>query len=67
MREKDPALVTVLVTGWVLEEGDSRLEGFDLHLPKPILGPDLEETVSEAMLLHDSRQMRGGNHQNASR
>ena len=55
MREMDPALVTVLVTGWVLEEGDSRLEGFDLHLPKPILGPDLEETVSEAMLLHDLR------------
>ena len=31
MREMDPALVTGLVTGWVLEEGDFRLEGFDLY------------------------------------
>ena len=39
----------------MLEEGDSRLEGFDLHLPKPVLGPDLEEIVAKAMVLRDSR------------
>jgi len=55
MREQDPALVTVLSTGWVLEESDPRSEGFDLHLQKPILGPDLDEVIATAMVLHDSR------------
>ena len=55
MREQAPPLVTVLVTGWVLEEGDDRLSSFDLHLQKPVLGPDLEDIVAEAIVLHDSR------------
>ena len=50
-----PALVTVLVTGWVLKEGDPRLESFDFYVQKPIVGSDLEDTVAEAMVLHDSR------------
>ena len=56
MRERDPALVTVLVTGWVYDDDDSRLLEFDLRLQKPVLGPDLEETVAKAMELHDSRE-----------
>jgi CheY-like chemotaxis protein len=55
MREQDPALVTALITGWILEEGDDRLSSFDLHLQKPILGPDLVDIVAEAIVLHDSR------------
>ncbi|MBT7860945.1 MAG: PAS domain-containing protein [Gemmatimonadetes bacterium] len=55
MRDKDPALVTVLMTGWVIDEGDPRLSNFDLHLPKPIEVSDLDQIVSEAMTLHDSR------------
>ena len=56
LRERDPALVTVLVTGWVQDDDDSRLLEFDLRLQKPVLGPDLEETVAKAMELHDSRE-----------
>ena len=55
MQHRDPELVTVLITGWRLEENDSRLSSFDLHLQKSILGPDLEEIVARAIVLHDSR------------
>jgi PAS domain S-box-containing protein len=55
MRERDPSLVTVLVTGWIIEEGDPRLTNFDLHLQKPIGVSDLDQIVSEAMAMHDSR------------
>jgi two-component system aerobic respiration control sensor histidine kinase ArcB len=55
MRGQDPALVTALSTGWILAKSDPRSKGFDLHLQKPILGPDLEEVVAKAKALHDSR------------
>jgi two-component system cell cycle sensor histidine kinase/response regulator CckA len=55
MREQDPALVTVLSTGWILEEGDPRSEDFDLHLQKPIHGSELEEVIAKAIVPHDSR------------
>jgi len=55
MREQDPELVTVLVTGWILEESDPRRENFNLHLQKPILGPDLEDIVAKAIVPHDLR------------
>ena len=55
MQHRDPELLTVLITGWRLEENDSRLSSFDLHLQKSILGPDLEEIVARAIVLHDSR------------
>ena len=55
LRERDPALATVLITGWILLENDPRLARFDFHLPKPIMINDLRETVAKAMELHDSR------------
>lgn len=55
LRERDPSLVTVLITGWRLAEDDPRLSSFDFYLPKPFMGPDLEEIVAKAMTLHESR------------
>lgn len=54
LRERDPALATVLVTGWVLKDDDERLPAFELHLRKPSRVPDLEE-AAEALELHDLR------------
>ncbi|MDA0334461.1 MAG: response regulator [bacterium] len=55
LRARDPALVTVLITGWSLAQDDPRLSSFDFHLPKPIMGPDLKGIVTKVMALHDSR------------
>jgi CheY-like chemotaxis protein len=55
IRERDPTLITVLITGWMLEPGDPLLAGFDFHLPKPIRRADLEEIIAKAMALYDSR------------
>ena len=54
LRERDPALATVLVTGWVLKDDDERLPAFELHLRKPSRVPDLEE-AAEALELHNLR------------
>jgi hypothetical protein len=55
VRKRDPALVTALMTGWVLEEDDTRLSSFDLRLKKPVRTSDLVAAVAKAIELHDSR------------
>ncbi len=56
MRRMDACVVTVLITGWELEEADPRLSGFDLHVRKPF--EDLEkvqDALAQGMELHDAR------------
>ena len=36
LRENNPKLVTVLVTGWELGDGDPRLPPFDFKYQKPL-------------------------------
>ena len=35
LKEIDPDLVTILITGWEMVAGDPRLEPFDYHVQKP--------------------------------
>ena len=56
MRQADPALVTVLITGWQLQESDQRLAQFDFRLQKPF--DDLEQVervVAQGIEQHDDR------------
>ena len=55
MRARDPALATVLITGWVLEDDDPRLAEFDFRMQKPVPGERLQATVARAIKLHDAR------------
>ena len=56
MRQIDPALVTVLITGWRLEDDDNRLAQFDLQLQKPFKDVILVcDMVGRAIQLHDER------------
>ena len=57
MRQQDPILATVLITGWDVPEDDSRRSVFDFHLKKPF--DDLDKvayTVASAVELHDRRE-----------
>ena len=54
-RNLDPAVATVMITGWVLEEDDPRRQQFDFYLQKPVLNEDVDRTLSQAIELHDSR------------
>ena len=56
IREADPSLATVLITGWELDEDDPRASGFDFRLQKPFddLG-EVETAVARAIALHDER------------
>ncbi len=55
LRKLDPSLVTVLISGWNLGEGDSRLEAFDFYLRKPF-GPDeLVRVINRATDLRGTR------------
>ena len=57
MRQLDPSVALVLVTGWVLEQDDVRLRWFDLQIPKPFDDLDeVESVVARAIELHDSRE-----------
>jgi len=56
MRRIDPAVGAVLITGWDIPPGDSRLAFFDFKLGKPFADLDeIEETVERAIELHDER------------
>ncbi len=55
MRKADPSVVTVLVTGWELEESDPRLSPFDFILMKPVVPDTVREMVARAIKLHDIR------------
>ncbi|MFP6642237.1 MAG: hypothetical protein VCF24_01550 [Candidatus Latescibacterota bacterium] len=51
----DPALATVLITGWMLDERDPQRQPFDFYLQKPLLPDAVERILPQAMRLHDSR------------
>ena len=56
MKAMDPSIVTVLVTGWRVEETDPRLGEFDLRLQKPFVNlARVQDTVTHALELHDIR------------
>ena len=42
-------MVTILMTGWVLEEGDPRLVPFDHRVQKPFMPQDLEQVIRRAI------------------
>ena len=54
MRQMDPGLVTVLITGCNLEEDDKRLSAFDFRLRKPFSNADqIRNVVAKAIEYHD--------------
>ncbi|NQU42751.1 response regulator [bacterium] len=53
MRQIDPAVATVLITGWDLPESDSRVVQFDFQIRKPFTDLDeVEDIVARAIELH---------------
>jgi len=56
MMRLDPAVVTVLITGWDLEPDDPRKDVFDFEIEKPFDDLDeVEDIVARAVALHDER------------
>jgi len=60
MKRVDPAITTVLITGWDIPPDDPRLAFFDFKLGKPFddLGR-VEEVIDRAIELRDERARRG--------
>ena len=60
IRQRDPLVSTVLITGWDLDDGDSRREPFDLQIGKPFDDLDeISDVVAQAIELHDERIGKG--------
>ena len=56
MKEIDPGVATVLITGWTLPEMDTRVLSFDFRIEKPFGDLDeVEDVVVRAIALHDGR------------
>jgi nitrogen-specific signal transduction histidine kinase len=56
-RRRDPSIVTILITGWQLADGDARRRPFDFRIQKPFVDlTEVERTVAQAIRLHDKRQ-----------
>jgi PAS domain S-box-containing protein len=56
MRQIDPSVATVLITGWDLPDTDMRVIPFDFRVQKPFEDLDeVERVVARAMELHDER------------
>lgn len=56
IKQVDLCVATVLITGRDLLEIDPRLKEFDFWVPKPFPSlEELQETVDQAMKLHDDR------------
>ncbi len=56
----DPAVVNILITGWVLRADDPRLALFDFYIKKPFDDLDeLEDVAARAIELYDER-VEGG-------
>ena len=53
VKARNPEVSTVLITGWVLEESDPRLQAFDFTLEKPVRGAILRDVVAQAVELRD--------------
>lgn len=59
LRQADPCLATILISGWELADDDPRVKGFDFRISKPFEDLDqLQHLVSEAVKLRDSRARR---------
>jgi len=56
IKEADPSVVTVLMTGWTLGESDPRLSHFDLSLQKPFDVQEIQRVITRALNLRDSRR-----------
>ena len=54
-KEKNPTVVTIIMTGWMLDEDDSRFDPFDFRLQKPLEINDLHRTLELAIQLHKTR------------
>ena len=65
LKESDPSVVTILITGWDLDDDDERMVHFDFALQKPLLKPDLENITARAIRLRDQRLRGGGAAQRA--
>ena len=59
LRELDPRLVTVLVTGWNLRDDDPRLSMFDLHLGKPFRATEIQQLIETARQVYENRDDPG--------
>lgn len=55
MKQVDPSLVTVLITGWGLGDADLRLLSFDYWLQKPVDLEEMKNVLAKAVSLHDTR------------
>jgi PAS domain S-box-containing protein len=59
MREVDPHLVTVLISGWDLSRDDPRLSEFDFYLKKPFKLNEAQDVVDRGLALRE-RKLKGG-------
>jgi len=59
MREQDPRVVSVLTTGWILQEDDPRISLFDFWLEKPLFPTKVLDTVKQAGKLYQTRVEEG--------
>ena len=56
MKNLDPSIATILITGWELSDEDPRLSAFDFRLKKPFNElKKVEDAVAKAFKLHQSR------------
>jgi two-component system chemotaxis sensor kinase CheA len=56
LRQIDPFLATVLITGWKLEPDDSRRQAFDLALQKPFHSlTDVQDVITQSIRIYESR------------
>ncbi|MBT5832712.1 MAG: response regulator [Candidatus Latescibacteria bacterium] len=56
IKETNPTIATILMTGWILDEDDPRLEPFDFNIQKPIETHDLHRIIALAAQLHETRE-----------
>ncbi len=58
LKQYDPRISTILMTGWDLDEGDPRLGAFDFRVQKPIELDQLNRTLAHAIDLSLSQSAR---------
>ena len=58
LKQYDPRISTILMTGWDLDEGDPRLGAFDFRVQKPIELAQLNRTLAHAIDLTLSQTAR---------
>jgi len=56
LKASDPRLVTILMTGWNIQDDDPRRAIFDFYLAKPFQdSKEIEHIISQALHLHDKQ------------